>query len=106
MEGAENRGGNVAEFRGAAEKRPDMGKPRMACQGAWALPSRQWMSHWKTLNREMTVISGFWCLKFGFLAWGESPLPSTARSGAERQSNRVVKWTDAEVRRPGLESQM
>lgn len=40
----------------------------MACQGAQLLPSGQWMSHWKTLDREMTVPSGFWCLELGFLS--------------------------------------
>lgn len=80
------------DFRGAAEKRPDLRKPKMACQGAQLLPSGQWMSHWKTLDREMTVPSGFWCLELGFLSWGESLLPSTARSSpAEWLSGQLVK---------------
>lgn len=68
----ENQGGNVAKFRGMAAKfwgnglerggqRPELGKLRMPCQGAWTLPSRQWMS------REITPsywVSDAWGLVF------------------------------------------
>lgn len=40
----------------------------------------------------MTVPSGFWCLELGVLSWGESLLPSTARSSlAEWLSGQLVK---------------
>lgn len=41
----------MTEFGGG--QRADLEKPRIPCVGAWALPSRQWMSCRKALNREM-----------------------------------------------------
>lgn len=94
MKGAENWGGSVAEFGGTAGERPDLGKPRIACQGAQMLPRRQGISHWKAPSRERTVIPGFWCLEFGSLAWGENLLPSSARDG-------IAEWLPAHALKSG-----
>lgn len=54
------------DFRGAAKRGQ---KLRMACREPAAA---QWagMHYWKTLDREMTVPSGFWCLELGVLILG------------------------------------
>lgn len=64
----------MAEFRGAAGKRPDLGKPRVSCQGAWTLPRSDEPLAGSDQGND-TVIFGFRYLEPGFLARVKASCP-------------------------------